>query len=160
MSADRGDGRARRAAAVAYPRGAVEHETFSHGADIGVRGRGRTLEEAFAGAALALTSVVVDPARVVPREPVEIRCQAPDPELLLVEWLSALVYEMATRGMLFSRFELALEGPLRLRARAFGEPVDVARHEPAVEVKGATLTELAVRREADGSFVAQCVVDV
>jgi SHS2 domain-containing protein len=41
-----------------------------------------------------------------------------------------------------------------------GEPVDVARHTPAVEVKGATLTELAVRQEADGTWVAQCVLDV
>jgi SHS2 domain-containing protein len=41
-----------------------------------------------------------------------------------------------------------------------GEPVDVERHRPAVEVKGATCTELAVERLADGSFRAQCVVDV
>jgi len=61
--------------------------------------------------------------------------------------------------MLFSRFEVELEDG-RLRARAHGEPVDVARHRPAVEVKGPTLTELAVRREPDGSWLAQCVVDV
>jgi tRNA nucleotidyltransferase (CCA-adding enzyme) len=90
---------------------------------------------------------------------VALRCEAPDDELLLVQWLGALIYEMATRSMLFSRFELRLE-PGHLVGRAFGEPVDVPRHEPAVEVKGATLTELAVRREPDGSWVAQCVVDV
>jgi SHS2 domain-containing protein len=31
---------------------------------------------------------------------------------------------------------------------------------PAVEVKGATLTELKVSRNADGLWTAQCVVDV
>jgi SHS2 domain-containing protein len=135
-------------------------ETFVHGADIGVRGRGATLADALANAALALTSVVADPARVAPREAVEIRCEAPDDELLLAVWLDAVVYEMATRSMLFSRFEVAVEAPGRLAARVLGEPVDVARHEPAVEVKGATLTELAVRRGADGRWLAQCVVDV
>lgn len=140
--------------------GGADFETFVHGADIGVRGRGATASEAFANAALALTSVVTEPARVVPRDAVEIRCEAADDELLLVVWLDALVYEMATRGMLFSRFEVAVEPPSRLAARALGERVDVARHEPAVEVKGATLTELAVRRGEDGRWVAQCVVDV
>jgi SHS2 domain-containing protein len=66
---------------------------------------------------------------------------------------------MATRRMLFGRFELAIEGDC-LKATAWGEPVEVARHRPAVEVKGATYTELAVRRRADGSWIAQCVVDV
>jgi len=152
--------RAPRRARYALRVGARDSETFVHGADIGVRGRGASRAEAFERAALALTSVVTDPGRVAPRDAVELRCEAPDEELLLPVWLDAVVYEMATRGMLFSRFEVSLDEGRRLRARAYGEPVDVARHEPAVEVKGATLTELAVRREADGRWLAQCVVDV
>jgi len=41
-----------------------------------------------------------------------------------------------------------------------GEPVDVTRHRPAVEAKGATYTALSVAGNADGAWVAQCVVDV
>jgi tRNA nucleotidyltransferase (CCA-adding enzyme) len=78
---------------------------------------------------------------------------------LLVDWLNALVFEMATRRMLFSRFEVEI-GAGRLRALAWGEAVDVERHKPAVEVKGATYTSLRVAQEADGTWVAQCVVDV
>lgn len=134
-------------------------EHFSHEADIGVRGHGRTPEEAFEAAALALTAVVTDPQSVQPRQKVEIRCQAPDLELLLVDWLNALIYEMSTRNMLFSRFEVELEGE-KLRGSAWGEPIDLRRHRPAVEVKGATYTELRVDQEGDGEWVAQCVVDV
>ncbi|MBX3461937.1 MAG: archease [Planctomycetes bacterium] len=133
-------------------------ETFAHGADIGVRGHGPTLAAAFAAAAVALTSVVTDPAGVRPTTAVEIRCRAPDAELLLFEWLNALVYEMATRRMLFSRYEVAIDGD-ELHALAFGEPVDRERHQPTVEVKGATCTELRVQRAPPG-WVAQCVVDV
>ena len=79
--------------------------------------------------------------------------------MLLVDWLNALVYEMATRRMLFSRFEVRLDGT-RLHATAWGEPVDVARHRPAVEVKGATYTQLKVARDEQGGWLAQCVVDV
>lgn len=134
-------------------------EHFPHGADIGVRGRGTTLADALAAAATALTAVVSDPARVAPRVPVPVRCSAPSPDFLLLDWLNALVFEMATRGLLFSRFDVVADDG-SLEATAWGEPVDVARHRPAVEVKGATLTGLRVAREGDGSWLAECVVDV
>lgn len=133
-------------------------EHFPHEADIGVRGVGPTEAAAFEQAALALTAVVVEPASVRAERPVPIRCAAPDHELLLVDWLNALVYEMAVQGLLFGRFEVSLTGD-RLSATAWGEPYDPARHSAAVEVKGATYTGLAVYRK-DGRWVAECVVDV
>ncbi len=137
----------------------MQWETFAHEADIGVRGTGATPADAFAGAALAMASVICDPAQVAPREAGSIECAAPDDAVLLVDWHNALVYEMATRHMLFSRFEVAIENH-RLRATAWGESVVAARHQPAAEVKGASFCELAVRRRSDGSWLAQCVVDV
>lgn len=133
-------------------------EHFPHGADVGVRGIGPTREAAFAQAALALTGAITDPETVSPTEPVEVGCSAPDDELLLVDWLNALVFEMATRAMLFARFELTIDDHA-LKGTAWGEPVDVARHSPAVEVKGATLTGLKVG-ERNGAWVAECVIDV
>lgn len=126
---------------------------------MGVRGYGQTLAEAFSQGALALTNVITDSAKVAPRETIEIECEAPDDEFLFMDWLNALVYEMSTRRMLFSRFDVQLQDH-RLRARVAGEKIDVDRHQPAVEVKGATLTALQVRKRDDGVWVAQCVVDV
>jgi SHS2 domain-containing protein len=131
---------------------------FRHGADVGVRGIGRTPAEAFEEAALALTAVVTDPAGVVPAVAVPIRCEAPDREQLLYDWLNAVIYEMATRRMLFGRYAVAIDGP-RLEGQGWGEEIDRARHRPAVEVKGATYTALSVAC-ADGRWTAQCVVDV
>lgn len=126
---------------------------------MGVRGVGPSLAEAYAQAALALTAVICDPARVAPRTEISIELAEADPELLLVDFLNALIYEMATRSMLFARCAVELRNG-RLYASARGEHVDVARHQPRVEVKGATYTGLAVRRLADGRWLAQCVVDV
>jgi tRNA nucleotidyltransferase (CCA-adding enzyme) len=134
-------------------------EHFPHEADVGVRGLGATLEEAFEQAALALTAAISNLAAVTPKEMIQLSCEAPDDELLFVDWLNALVYEMATRNMLFSRFEVQLEGK-RLDAKVWGEALDVARHHPAVEVKGATYTALKVAQQPDGGWLAQCVVDV
>ena len=134
-------------------------EHFHHEADIGVRGFGDSPAAAFEGAALALTAVITDPDTVDCREPVTIECEAPDLELLLVDWLNALVYEMATRRMLFQQFSVKLDG-CRLHASACGEPIDIACHQPATEVKGATYTSLRVHEERPGKWHAQCVVDV
>lgn len=134
-------------------------QTFAHDADVGVRGSGASQAEAFAEAAMALTSAVCDPHRVRAREPVAVACAAPDDEMLLVDWLNALVFEMATRGMLFSRFDVSIADG-HLAATAWGEAVDVARHQPAAEVKAVTYCELAVGRDADGQWFAQCVIDV
>lgn len=134
-------------------------EHFEHMADIGVRGFGASKSAAFENAARALTAALADLDSVRAAEAVRIDCRAPDDELLLFEWLNALIYQMATRKMLFSRFSVAIEDG-RLSGSAWGEAVDVRRHAPAAEAKGATLTALRVAPADDGGWVAQCVVDV
>ena len=134
-------------------------EHFEHRADIGVRGYGPTREAAFEQAALALTAVITPLAGVAARERIDLACEAGDDEALFVAWLNALVYEMAVRRMLFSRCQVAIT-PGHLHAIAWGEPISVSRHRPAVEVKGATYTALRVAPCAGGGWLAQTVVDV
>ena len=134
-------------------------EHFSHQADVGVRGIGATLEQAFEQAALALTAAITDLENVAPRKMVRLSCAAPNTELLFADWLNGLIFEMATRNMLFCRFEVHLKEN-RLDGKAWGEALDVVSHRPAVEIKGATYTELKVAKREDGSWLAQCVVDV
>ena len=134
-------------------------EHFPHEADMGVRAYGNTRAEAFEQAALALTAVITDLKNVQAKEVVNISCAAPDDELLFVDWLNALVYEMATRNMLFSRFEVHMEAS-QLYGKAWGEVVYVFRHQPAVEVKGATYTALRVAHDEDNGWLVQCIVDV
>ena len=133
-------------------------EHYEHEADVGIRGLGASKAEAFEQAALAMTAAVTDVHGVRPLERVTLRCEAPDDELLLVDWLNALVYEMATRRMLFSRFAVRFDNS-NLHGEAWGEPVDPQRHHPAVEVKGATYTTLRVARQGE-DWMAQTVVDV
>jgi len=133
-------------------------EHFPHDADVGIRGFGTTAAEAFEQAAQALTAIVTR-AKIEPKIRVEVSCGAPDLELLFVEWLNAIIYEMAVRGVLFSRFAVRIEGT-RLNGTLWGEPVDVGRHAPACEPKGATYTALKVAADDKGLWSAACVVDV
>ncbi len=134
-------------------------EHFPHEADMGIRGFGITKAQAFEQSALALTAVVTDPQRVAAQMERHFTCEAPDDELLLVDWLNALIFEMACGHMVFARFDVTITDR-HLKGIAYGEPVDRMKHEPAVEIKGATYTELFVRRIEGNGWVAQCVVDV
>ena len=134
-------------------------EHFHHQADIGVRGIGSSLAEAFEQGAFALMAVICEPEKVSAEEEVEIECGCEDVELLFADWLNGLICEMATRGMVFSRFEVSIDNG-KLTGKSWGEEADPERHETAVEVKGATYTELKVYQNAEGLWVAQCVVDV
>jgi SHS2 domain-containing protein len=139
--------------------GKRRREHFEHGADVGVRGRGATMAEAFEEAALAMTAVVSPPEAVKAETRVEIDATGADPELLLVNFLNAVIFEMATRQMIFGRFTVRIDGT-RLSGAATGEAIDRTRHAPAVEIKGATLTLAKAAEERPGEWVAQCVVDV
>ncbi len=136
----------------------MDYETFDHQADIGVRGFGASLEEAYANAAAAMYSVIVDIERVAQHESRTVHVSAGDREQLLVEWLNALLALSDIERMLFARFEVRIEGN-DLSGTAWGEKLDRLRHEPKVEVKGATYHLLKVAKEG-GRYTAQCVVDV
>ncbi len=136
----------------------INYETFEHEADIGIRGRGKSMEEAFENAALALYSVIINIERVKPEEKRLVSVSAPDQELLLVEWLNALLSLSDIERLVFSKFEVKISGT-RLTGTAWGETLDRTRHEPGVEVKGATYYMLNVKQK-DGVYTAECVVDV
>lgn len=134
-------------------------EHFEHDADIGIRGVAATLEQAFEQAALAMTAVITDIDQLSASYSVAIDFDGADIELLFFSWINELIYQMAVSGLLFGSFQVSIHDG-HLSAKAFGEPIDPLKHQPAVEIKGATFTELRVCKLDDGSWLAQCVVDV
>jgi SHS2 domain-containing protein len=136
----------------------VLYETFEHEADIGIRGFGNSLEEAFENTAVALYSVMVNIGKIAPKEKKVVAVSAPDRELLLVEWLNALLALSDIERLVFTKFEVKIEA-LSLTGTAWGEALDHVRHEAHVEVKGATYHMLSIQEE-QGRYRAQCVVDV
>lgn len=136
----------------------LNYETFEHEADIGIRGFGDSMAAAFENAALALYSVMVNVQAIAPKEKRSVTVSAPDSEILLVEWLNALLSLSDIERMVFSKFEVNIDGT-SLTGTAWGEALDRVRHQAHVEIKGATYHMLRVQ-ERDNRYVAQCVVDV
>jgi SHS2 domain-containing protein len=136
---------------------------YEHEADIGIEGIGACLEDAFIQAAIALTAVITEPENIEPALETEIHCEAPNLEILFVDWLNALIYEMANQKMLFSRFVLEIttqSKEVTLKAKVWGEKIIQSKHHPVVEIKGATFTTLHVYQDEEHVWHAQTVVDV
>lgn len=130
---------------------------FDHDADIGIVGRGNTLEMAFESAAQAMFAIMGDISEPRRDVTVQFEFEEDDNDLALVTWLNLLLAHSREQEALFSRFEVRHRGNT-WRGEASGQHWNT-RMERGVEVKGATLTMLSVRQDGK-KWEARCVVDV
>ncbi|NPA47397.1 MAG: archease [Thermococci archaeon] len=138
-------------------------EHYEHTADVGVRGYGSTLEEAFEAVALGLFDVMVNVERVEPRECRAVEVEEEDLEALLYSFLEELLVLHDMEGLVFGDVEVEIEEKgdgYRLRAKACGEPLDPGRHEPKEEVKAITYHDMRIEKLPDGRWMAQFVPDI
>lgn len=141
----------------------TRYEQFEHQADVGIRGYGETLEEAFENGAKAMFSVMVNLERVEPKKEVEIECEAANLEELFIEWLNKLLSEAGIENLVFSDFKIKeikkVNSGYKLLGLAKGEGLNPEKHEPKVEVKAATYSQLRVEKK-ENQYIAQTIVDV
>jgi SHS2 domain-containing protein len=135
------------------------YELFEHTADLGLRVRAADLNTLFAEAAACLFSAVLeDVGTVRPVQSVTVELGGTDREFLLFDWLRELLLKCDEDHLVFGRFEVQVRDD-GLTGRAWGEPIDPARHLLAHEVKAITYHELKVVREGDG-WLAEVIVDI
>jgi SHS2 domain-containing protein len=137
------------------------YRILPHTADGKFQAYGRTLEEAFGNAALALASLMWDWTSVEPEIRHVVRVTGRDREQLLVKFLGEVIYLFETRQFLLGRVEglriLSEPEGFRLEAAFAGETVS-ERHELFGDVKAVTYHELKI--EACDGFTVQVVVDM
>jgi len=141
----------------------VEFEQFEHEADVGVRGYGKTVEEAFENGAKAMFSIMINLKKVETKKELKIECEAENLEELFAEWLNALLSQSGIENMIFSDFKIKeikkVNSNYKLIGMAKGEKLNPEKHEAKIEVKAATYSQLKVVKEK-GRYVAQTIVDV
>lgn len=140
------------------------YSSFPHEADMGIRGKGKTLEKTFEETAKAMFDVEVNIKKVKATKKVSVKAEAENNEELLIEWLNALLSQASLKEMVFSKFKVKikiLKGKklkIKLNGEAWGEKLK-PEHEIRNEIKGATYSQLKVKKEK-GEWIAQCIVDV
>jgi len=140
-----------------------KYEYLYHIADAKFKAYGSTLEEAFENAAIAMFNVMINTSGLPASEPRDIKIRSPDIKMLLVEWLSELLYLFEVDGIIFSEFKIDLiektGGGFSLKGKASGEPVDPVRHNFDTQVKAVTFHDLQVEQDKNRRFWVQVVVD-
>ncbi len=133
--------------------------TLEHPADVGFEAFGATREEVFANAARALMNLIVDLDTIKACEEVTLQVCGPDPESLLVNWLSELLYLHDAEGWLFRDFGIQRLQDDALSALARGEKFQRSRHQAKLLVKAITYHQLALEKTERG-WRAQVYVDI
>jgi SHS2 domain-containing protein len=134
-------------------------EYFEHTADLGIRVRANELKPLFEEAATALFGAIVDDlGSVRPEREFNFDIAGVERDYLLFDWLKELLYLFDAEHVLLSKFQVDVNDN-GLKAKAWGEPIDTARHVLSHEVKAITYHELRVEREGDG-WLAEVIVDI
>lgn len=140
-----------------------QYEYLEHTADIKFLAYGKTLEEVFENAALAMFNVMIDTGKVSGETAKEIFLKSPDLESLLVDWLSELLYLFEVDEIVFRKFQVQEikegESEYFITARASGEKFYPESHPFETEIKAVTYNQLKIEKTADG-WMAQVVVDI
>jgi SHS2 domain-containing protein len=121
-------------------------------ADVAIEATGKTLEKAFAEAAVAMFEVQTNTKKIKPAISKEIRIKSEDKKSLLFDWLSRLIYLRDVEKMFFSKFDVNIkevEGKFRLVAKAYGEKIDSKRHTLKIEVKGVSYTLMEIEEKPE-----------
>jgi len=133
-------------------------EVIDHTADVGIVAYGSNLREAFANAACGMFSLIAELEGLNEDFCREIDLQAPDQEALLVAWLNELIYIFEVEHVILTRFEITDLNESQLRAKAYGEKIDLSRHKLKTEVKAVTYHSLRI--EEGNGFRVQVILDV
>jgi SHS2 domain-containing protein len=134
---------------------------LEHTADAKFQAYGRTLEEAFANAALATASLMWDTASIARKVRIPVRARGRDLEQLLVRFLEEILYLVESRFFLLaSAEELKIEqrgAEYELEAVFWGDTSSDS-YEAHGGVKAVTYNEMKISK--DDGYTIQVVVDV
>ena len=128
-------------------------EFLEHTADVYISAHGKTLEEAFENAALAMFEVMTDTDKVSSDVEDSVEVEAEDEFALLYSWLEALLVKFETKNMLYSKFKISSieETPkgFRIKAAMWGEKFNAEKHTQKVGVKAVTYHRMEIIKEID-----------
>ena len=126
---------------------------LEHTADVYIAVYGRTMEEAFENAALALFEVMTDTAKIKQNLEYSLEVEAEDEYALLYNWLEALLVRFETANTLYSKFKILslreISDGLRIEAKIWGEKFNIKKHTQKVGVKAVTYHRMEIFKEID-----------
>ncbi len=142
---------------------AGKFEFLEHTADVYIRAHGKTMEEAYENAALAMFEVMTDTDKITQMQEETLEVEAEDQYALLYNWLEALLVKFETENMLYSKFQITnweeTDENFKFKAKIWGEKFDPQKHPQRVGVKAVTYHRMVIIRERD-RVVLEFILDI
>ena len=127
----------------------LKYKIIDHTADVCVRVFGNSLEEIFIGSSKAMMGIITDVEKVDPSMEISIKADGENYEELLVKWLQEILYLHEVKKMVFKDFKIKIENGTRAVGKAYGEKIDVDRHEFYSNIKAVTYHNLKIISSKD-----------
>ena len=138
-------------------------EFLEHTADVYIRARGKTMEEAYENAALAMFEVMTDTDKIAQMQEETLEVEAEDQYALLYSWLEALLVKFETENMIYSKFQVTnwkeTDESFKFKAKIWGEKFDPKKHPQRVGVKAVTYHRMVIIRERD-QVLLEFILDI
>ncbi len=135
------------------------YELIDHTSDIGIKITAKSLKELFASAAFAMFDIAADLEGIKPSSEIAVAVEAETLDELLVNWLDELLYNLCTKNIILSEFDIIEMNDRSLKATARGRLIGENKNRLKTEIKAITYHELKVE-EKDGTYSAQIIFDV
>ena len=132
------------------------HKIIDHTGDVGLKIWGSDIPELFSEAAHAMCALIIESETIQDEQTLDIRVESSDRNALLLKWLKELLYLFETERIVFSRFQIEScnfeekdVSTYVLEAKAYGEPLDGARHEICKEIKAVTHHQFYIKKNGE-----------
>ncbi len=138
----------------------MKYKFLDHTADTKIQAFGKTLEESFSNAAIAMFEIMTDTSKIKRKLTKKIKIKASDKEALLYKWLEELLFLLDTEFFLLStieNMEIKKEQEYLLKAEITGDIAE--KYDIHGSVKAVTYNEMLIREEKEKVMI-QFVLDI
>jgi len=133
----------------------MSYKFLDHATDAIIEVTAKDLKEAFAVAADAEINLTLDQDKVEEKGQMEFSANGKDIRYLLYSWLEEIPFILITEGFAIKRleFDIEEEDGYKINATAYGETLDVKRHNFKVEIKAPTFYDMEIRQDSNGVYM-------
>ncbi|MBC8516311.1 MAG: archease [Nitrosopumilus sp.] len=133
----------------------MSYKFLDHATDAIIEITAKDLKEAFAVAADAEINLTLDQDKVEEKDQKKFSANGKDLRYLLFSWLEEIPFVLITEGFAIKRIEFDIEEKdgYKINATAFGEKLDVKKHNFKVEIKAPTFYDMEIRENNDGVYM-------
>jgi len=127
----------------------MSYKFLDHATDAIIEINAKDLKEAFSVAADAVINLTLDQDKVEENESKKFVAKGKDLYYLLFSWLEEIPFILITEGFAIKRIEFNIEknDVYMINAKAFGETLDLKKHNFKVEIKAPTFYDMVIENK-------------